>query len=185
MATVASEKESRFMAIVNDNRRMLCKVCYMYADSDEHFKDLYQEVLANLWQGLDSFRGDSRLSTWLYRTAINTCVTYFRHNGKHDRGKVGLDTLADTMSDDSDRPAELRQMYRLIGGLDKMDKALILMWLDEKSYDEIAGVTGLPRNTVATRLHRIKYDLKSRMKKNHDYGYRRVEKTVERCRHSR
>ena len=159
MATVASEKESRFMAIVNDNRRMLCKVCYMYADSDEHFKDLYQEVLANLWQGLDSFRGDSRLSTWLYRTAINTCVTYFRHNGKHDRGKVGLDTLADTMSDDSDRPAELRQMYRLIGGLDKMDKALILMWLAEKSYDEIAGVTGLPRNKVATRLPRIKLRL--------------------------
>ncbi|MCX4368241.1 MAG: sigma-70 family RNA polymerase sigma factor [Duncaniella sp.] len=165
MATVASEKESRFMAIVNDNRRMLCKVCYMYADSDEHFKDLYQEVLANLWQGLDSFRGDSRLSTWLYRTAINTCVTYFRHNGKHDRGKVGLDTLADTMSDDSDRPAELRQMYRLIGGLDKMDKALILMWLDEKSYDEIAGVTGLPRNTVATRLHRIKLRLKEQNEK--------------------
>ena len=142
MAIVASEKESRFMAIVNDNRRMLCKVCYMYADSDEHFKDLYQEVLANLWQGLDSFRGDSRLSTWLYRTAINTCVTYFRHNGKHDRGKVGLDTLADTMSDDSDRPAELRQMYRLIGGLDKMDKALILMWLDEKSYDRSAAQHG-------------------------------------------
>ncbi len=62
MAIVASEKESRFMAIVNDNRRMLCKVCYMYADSDEHFKDLYQEVLANLWQGLDSFRGDVALS---------------------------------------------------------------------------------------------------------------------------
>ncbi len=78
---------------------------------------------------------------------------------------MGLDTLADTMSDDSDRPAELRQMYRLIGGLDKMDKALILMWLDEKSYDEIAGVTGLPRNTVATRLHRIKLRLKEQNEK--------------------
>ena len=153
------------MSIVNDNRRMLCKVCYMYADDDEHFKDLYQEVLANLWQGMDSFRGDSRLSTWLYRTAINTCVTYFRHNGKHDRGKVGLETLADAAGDDGERMAYLRQMYRLIAGLDKMDKALILMWLDEKSYDEIAGVTGLPRNTVATRLYRIKLRLKERNEK--------------------
>lgn len=165
MAVAASGKESRFMAIVNDNRRMLCRVCCMYADSDEHFKELYQEVLANLWQGLDSFRGDSRLSTWLYRTAINTCVTYFRHNGKHDRGRVGLDSLADTMSDDGERLAELRQMYRLIAGLDRVDKALILMWLDEKSYDEIAGITGLPRNTVATRLHRIKLRLKERNEK--------------------
>ena len=84
---------------------------------------------------------------------------------KFKGGPVGLDTLADTMSDDSDRPAELRQMYRLIGGLDKMDKALILMWLDEKSYDEIAGVTGLPRKTVATRLHRIKLRLKEQNEK--------------------
>lgn len=165
MAIAASEKETRFMTIINDNCRMLCKVCYMYADSSEHFKDLYQEVLANLWQGLDSFRGDSRLSTWLYRTAINTCVTYFRHNGKHDRGRVGLDTLADAVSDDGERLADLRQMYRLIAGLDKMDKALILMWLDEKSYDEIAGVIGLPRNTVASRLHRIKLRLREQNEK--------------------
>jgi len=165
MSAAATEKESRFMSIVNDNRRMLCKVCYMYADDDEHFKDLYQEVLANLWQGMDSFRGDSRLSTWLYRTAINTCVTYFRHNGKHDRGKVGLETLADAAGDDGERMADLRQMYRLIAGLDKMDKALILMWLDEKSYDEIAGVTGMSRNTVATRLHRIKLRLRERNEK--------------------
>ena len=160
--SASPEKEKRFMAIVDDNRRMIYKVCYMYADDDEHFKDLYQEVLANLWQGLDSFRGDARMSTWLYRTAINTCVTYFRRNAKHDNGKVGLETLADTPGDDRDHQSELRQMYRLIGGLDRMEKAIILMWLDEKSYDEIAGVTGLPRNTVATRLHRIKQKLKER-----------------------
>ncbi|MDE6572234.1 MAG: sigma-70 family RNA polymerase sigma factor, partial [Duncaniella sp.] len=79
-------KETRFMAILDDNRRLIYKVCYMYADDSEHFNDLYQEVLANIWQGLDSFRGDSRQSTWIYRVAINTCVTYYRRNSPHTSG---------------------------------------------------------------------------------------------------
>ena len=64
------------MTIVNDNRQLLYKVCYMYATDRDHFQDLYQEVLANIWEGLGSFRGDSAVSTWLYRTALNTCVTF-------------------------------------------------------------------------------------------------------------
>ena len=71
-----TERESRFMTIVNDNRQLLYKVCYMYATDRDHFQDLYQEVLANIWEGLGSFRGDSAVSTWLYRTALNTCVTF-------------------------------------------------------------------------------------------------------------
>ncbi|WP_303641089.1 RNA polymerase sigma factor, partial [uncultured Duncaniella sp.] len=74
--STSGEKESRFMAIVSDNRPMIYKVCYMYASDPEELNDLYQEVLANLWQGLDSYRGDSRMSTWIYRVAFNTCVTY-------------------------------------------------------------------------------------------------------------
>ena len=115
-----SEKESRFMKVVNDSRQLICKVCYMYATDRDHFQDLYQEVLANIWVGLDSFRGD---------------------------------LAAD---DGSARAEQLREMYSLISGLDKLDKAIILMWLDERSYDEIAEVTGFTRNNVATRLHRIK-----------------------------
>ncbi len=152
------------MAIVNDNRRMIYKVCYMYATDGDHLNDLYQEVLANVWQGMESYRGDSRMSTWLYRTALNTCITYYRHNGRHQQGKVGLDALAEFACEDDGRMARLNRMYRLISCLDKMDKAIILLWLDEKSYDEIAEISGLPRNTVATRLHRIKQKLIERNK---------------------
>ncbi len=152
-------KESRFMAVVNDNRQMIYKVCYMYATDNDHFKDLYQEVLASLWQGLDSFRGESKMSTWIYRTAINTCVTFFRKHKSHGADTVTLEAVADIPGDDNSRSDMLKEMYRLISGLNKMDKALILMWLDERSYDEIAEVTGLSRNNVATRLRRIKQRL--------------------------
>ena len=152
-------KESRFMTVVNDNRQMIYKVCYMYATDNDHFKDLYQEVLASLWQGLDSFRGDSKMSTWIYRTAINTCVTFFRKHKSHGFDTVGLEAIADIPGDDNARTDMLKEMYRLISGLNKMDKALILMWLDERSYEEIAEVTGLSRNNVATRLRRIKQRL--------------------------
>ena len=89
------QKEARFVAIVNDNRQLICKVCYMYATDNDHFKDLYQEVLASLWQGLDSFRGDSKMSTWIYRTAINTCVTFFRRHKSHSQETMSLDVALD------------------------------------------------------------------------------------------
>lgn len=156
-----NEKESRFMAVVDGNRQLLCKVCYMYATDRDHFQDLYQEVLANIWEGLDSFRGEAAISTWLYRTAINTCVTFFRRHGSHATSQTSLDFASAIEADDSgaERMEQLREMYRLISRLDKIDKAIILMWLDERSYDEIAEVTGFTRNNVATRLHRIKQRL--------------------------
>lgn len=162
----AQEKESRFLAIIEENRRLLYKICYMYATDGDHFNDLYQEVLANVWQGLDTFRGTSSISTWLYRMALNTCITYFRRNSRHSRGKVQLESVIHLEGDtaDAERLAQLRQMYKLISGLSGMDKALIMMWLDEKSYDEIADLSGLTRSNVATRLRRIKQKLIDRNK---------------------
>lgn len=152
-------KEERYMAIVDDNRQLICRVCYMYANDDDHFKDLYQEVLASIWQGMESFRGDSKMSTWIYRTAINTCVTFYRRHKSHSAETVPLEAVTDLAGEDSSRQEMLREMYRMISCLNKMDKALILMWLDERSYEEIAEVTGLTRNNVATKLRRIKQRL--------------------------
>lgn len=133
----------------------------MYATDGHHFNDLYQEVLANVWQGLDAYRGAAAISTWLYRMAINTCVTYFRRNVRHTEGRLPLESVINMEgdADNSERLMQLRTMYKLISGLSGMDKALIMMWLDEKSYDEIAELSGLTRNNVATRLRRIKLKL--------------------------
>ena len=76
------EKEQRFLALIDCNKQIIYKVCYMYANDENHFNDLYQEVMVNLWQGMDGFRGDAQLSTWVYRVCINTCVSIFRRSGK-------------------------------------------------------------------------------------------------------
>lgn len=157
-----SARERRYLEIVEANRRLLAGVCYMYATDGDHFNDLYQEVLANIWQGLDTFRGEASITTWLYRTAINSCISYHRANRRHSEGKMPLEAVAGLTADDSDRAAMLKMMYGLIADLRPLDKSMILMWLDERSYDEIAEVTGLTRNTVATRLRRIKQNLARR-----------------------
>lgn len=153
-----SEKELQFIAIIENNRQVIYKVCYMYAADDDHFKDLYQEVLINLWRGIDRFRGDAQLSTWIYRTSINTCVTYYRRNHKHDEA-LSLEGVSVVDNDDGTRLQQIKELYRLISRLDRMEKAIILLWLDEKSYDEISEITGLSRNNVASRLRRIKIKL--------------------------
>lgn len=151
------EKEQRFLALIDCNKQIIYKVCYMYANDENHFNDLYQEVMVNLWQGMDGFRGDAQLSTWVYRVCINTCVSIFRRSGKFGIS-LPVDEIIDIPYDDS-RSSQLKEMYQLINRLNRMEKAIILMWLDEKSYDEIAEVTGLTRNNVASRLHRIKAKL--------------------------
>lgn len=140
------------------NHALIMRVCYMYATDREHLNDLYQETAINLWQGMEKFKGDSKLSTWIYRTTLNTCISYFRKNHRHDDTE-SLETLMEFPADDSERTEQLREMYRLITRLRKLDRAIILLWLDEKSYDEIAEITGLSRNNVASRLHRIKTQL--------------------------
>lgn len=154
----SNEKTDRFMEMVERNKRIICKVCYMYSSDNEHFKDLYQEVIANVWAGLDRFKGDSRESTWIYRVAINSCITDFRRNDRHNHS-LELDraaSLADDSGPDAERSLMLGQMYEMIGALGKIDKAIMMLWLDEFSYDEIATLTGLSRNNVASRLLRAR-----------------------------
>lgn len=150
-----TQRKQLFDKILSEYSPIVDKVCYMYSTGDEQHKDLYQECMANVWQGLRSFRGDAKLSTWLYRTCINTCITCYRRTQRQE-SNVSIDNATMLPADDSSRSQDLTIMYNLIASLSPVDKALIMMWLDEKSYDEISEVTGMPRNTVASRLRRIK-----------------------------
>lgn len=160
------ELQQTYLKAVEENRALIYKVCYMYAEDEEHLKDLCQEVMANMWQGLGSYRGEARMSTWIYRLAINTCVSYLRHHGRSASNTVSLDEGAYDVADDSnDKTAMLKMMYELIAGLGKIDKAIVMLRLDEYSYDEISAITGLTRNNVASRLHRIKARLSKQIDK--------------------
>ncbi len=156
--------ERAFTELLQRNRQLINKVCYMYATDGEHFKDLCQEVATNLWQGMASFRGDARESTWVYRVALNSCVSFFRRQSARRVETVDLENAACVEADSGERLAQLREMYRLISSLGKIDKALILLWLDEKSYDEMAEITGLTRSNVASRLHRARQRLAQQAK---------------------
>ncbi len=159
MSSTSRASQQQIFAEISAHNGLIYKVCYMYAEDGEHLKDLYQEVMANLWQGIGSFDGKSKLSTWIYRVALNTCISYLRKNSRH-KSHEPLSESAMSVIDESHEHAEmLRTMYEMISRLGKIDKAIIMLWLDEYSYDEIAALTGMTRNNVASRIHRIKQRL--------------------------
>lgn len=144
------------MEEIEANSGLIYKVCYMYAEDSEHLKDLYQEVVANLWQGYSGFKGNSKISTWIYRVALNTCVSYIRRRSRQGNF-VSLEDASSGIIDEShERAMCLKMMYEMISTLGRIDKAVIMLWLDEYSYDEISQMTGISRNNVASRIHRIK-----------------------------
>lgn len=157
----SSEREEQFLKLIEHYDAMVRRVCFMYSSSAAPFDDLYQETMANLWRGLESFRGESSVSTWIYRMTMNTCITWLRRNRRHT-GHVNIEEAVQMVAgDDSEHRENLRILHEMISRLNPIEKAIVMMWLDEKSYDEIADVTGFSRANVATRLHRIKARLKA------------------------
>lgn len=151
-------RSQQFLHVADQFGSLIAKVCSMYASASAPFSDLYQEVMLNLWTGLETWRGDAKMSTWIYRLALNTCITWHRRNSRHHTGAVPIDLCpepADTPSDSAD----YEELARLIALLGPFDKALLTLWLDEKSYDEIASILGISRANVATRLHRVRTKL--------------------------
>ena len=152
-------KTQDFLRAVEANSGIINKVCYYYSRDPEEFDDLRQEALIHLWQGWERFDGRSQLSTWIYRVCLNSCVSNFRaHSARAN--SVRLDSVPDIEAPpDADRPEQLRQMHMLIGRLAPREKAVILLWLDNYPYDTIAEMMGVPRNTVASWIKRIKEKL--------------------------
>ncbi|WP_353121618.1 RNA polymerase sigma factor [Dysgonomonas capnocytophagoides] len=148
--------EKDFMDMVRHNERIIYKVVSFYADIDQSVSDLYQEVVLNLWKAYPSFRGESKVSTWIYRISLNTCITFFRRSKR----SISYTDLVIDISDIPDEDDNIKELYRLINKLGKIEKALVLLYLDEKPYKEIAEITGLTVTNVATKLNRIKDKLK-------------------------
>ncbi len=149
--------EQEFIDMLLRNKHIIYKVCFIYGDNKDEINDLYQEVTFNLWKSYTHFRGESATSTWTYRIALNTCITHLRKKKRYNF--VPLEQQVDIM-DDCERNEQLKEMYSLIKQLNKRDRMFVLLWLDEKSYEEIAEITGTTRSNVAIKLHRIKEKLR-------------------------
>ncbi|MCH5234024.1 MAG: sigma-70 family RNA polymerase sigma factor [Muribaculaceae bacterium] len=153
------DKEKEFENAIVEYGGIITKICYYFSSDTDEFKDLRQEVLYNIWKGWDKFRNDSKLSTWIYRVSFNTCVSYNRKEIKR-KNTLSIDDVLDIPEEtELSKLEKYNAMHKLIQQLVYEERAIILLWLDEKPYEEIAELMGLPRNTVAVKLKRIKEKL--------------------------
>ncbi len=142
------------------------KVCRMYCDDEEHRKDLFQEILIQLWQSFPSFRGDAKFATWMYRVALNVAIQDFRKEKKrrllffesYDFKEVA-DEARNELADE-----RLKKMYRAISQLDKVERAIILLHLEGKPNEEIAGIVGITQNYVRVKMTRIRKKISQKIK---------------------
>lgn len=154
------EDERVYDALISEHGDLIRRICFYYASSQEAYDDLRQDVLLNIWRGLPKFRDEAQPSTWIYRICLNTCITSWRRERRH-RGTLPLEAVVECAADDDrSRCEDVEQLYYMISRLSPSEKALIMMQLDGMSYEEMSQVTGYPRNTVASRLHRIRQKMR-------------------------
>ncbi|WP_378173773.1 RNA polymerase sigma factor [Aquimarina sp. SS2-1] len=157
-------KEEEFTRIIKDNEGVIFKITTVYTDRSEDQQDLYQEIVYQLWKAFDSFRGDAKVSTWMYRVALNTAITRLKKE-KRSGNRVGIDQviLKQTENYNTEFEEKLKILYAHIKMLNDLEKGLILLLLEGKKYEDIALITGLTPSNVGTRISRIKQKLKTQI----------------------
>ena len=160
-------KEIAFAALVREHQGLLFKVTSIYTDNETDREDLFQEVVYQLWRSFDSFRNESKISTWIYRVAMNTAITQLKKRKRRpDAIPISESILIHSESGDEDFEERLRMLYKHIERLDVLEKGLMLLLLEGKGYKEIAEITGLSESNVGTRISRTKKKLKTNMIKS-------------------
>ena len=130
----------------------------MFSKDTDEVNDLFQEVLVNLWKGMSSFKGRSDIRTWIYRIALNTCISMDR---KKKIATIPLSMDANLFQDQDEDTKQVKLLHNRISKLQPFDKAIVLLWLENISYDEIGEIVGISTKNVASRLFRIKEKLRS------------------------
>jgi len=151
--------KEKFTRLVRENKSTIYTVCYMFSQDYNEVSDLFQEVLIHIWKGIESFREDSKVSTWIYRVALNTCLLQERKKSREVE-KVPLTMDINFFEDEDIRSLQVRQLHECINRLGLVDRAIVMMWLEDMSYDEIASVMGITPQNVGVKLLRIKEQLK-------------------------
>ena len=163
-----SEKE--FLKLVEKHQNIVHKVCHMSAQDDDVRRDLFQEITIKLWLGHKSFNGQAAITTWMYRVALNTAISIQRKEKKNVTQPLSpnIQPIEDTEESKIGQP-EIDQLYQAINLLEPVDKAIILLYLEEKKYDEIAEIIGITRSHVGVKITRIKKKLESILSETMEY----------------
>jgi len=159
-------KEAEFTDKINDCRGIIYKICNLYASAPADREDLFQEIVIQLWKAWPGFRGDSKFSTWLYRVALNTAISTLR---RQDR-TVDLsfpefipDESPD-MTSENEKEEMILRMYRSISQLNEVDRAVVMLWLEDRSYEEMEMILGINQNSLRVKMNRAKEKLRNLIK---------------------
>ena len=144
--------------MVREHKNTIYTVCFMFSKDSDEVNDLFQEVLINLWKGFESFEGKSKVDTWIWRVSFNTCISQERK--KKRNSPIPLSMGIDLFNDKDDDTRQVKMLYDRIHRLKPFDRAIVLLWLENMSYEEIAAIVGITVKNVSVRLYRIKEELK-------------------------
>ncbi len=160
------QKREEFISLIKTNEGILYKIAKLYMDDLEDQKDLYQETVFQLWKSFETFEKKSKISTWVYRVALNTAISQLKKEKKR-KTKISLDSVFIERLDHIDTIMDERitLLYEHIKKLSLVEKGIILLFLEGKNYKEIGEVTGFSETNIGTRMSRIKQKLKTEIKK--------------------
>lgn len=151
--------EQEFSKMVKTHKSTIYTVCYMFSNDEDEVADLFQETLIRIWRGLPSFNGESDIKTWIYRIALNTCISIDKKKKRRAETELSMDINLFT---DSDRETEqINILHKRISRLLPLDRAIVLLWLEDISYEEIGAIVGISSKNVSVRLVRIREQLKA------------------------
>ena len=150
--------ETAFAQMVKEHKNTIYTVCFMFSKDSDEVNDLFQEVLINLWKGLEAFEGKSKIDTWIWRVSFNTCISQDRK--KKRTSPIPLSMGIDLFNDKDEDTKQVKMLYDRIHRLKPFDRAIVLLWLENMSYEEIAAIVGISVKNVSDRLYRIKEELK-------------------------
>lgn len=159
--------EQQFTQEIQTHQGIIFKVCLLYSNSSEDREDLFQEIVLQAWKSIANFRGDAKFSTWLYQVALNTAITWFKKENKKSKlfsfGIAGSNKLVDDPWSSAEKEDAFSEMYAAIKRLNKVDKALITLYLEDFDYKTIGEMLGITANNVAVKMSRAKASLKALM----------------------
>lgn len=151
--------EQEFANIVREHKSTIYTVCYMFSKNQDEVDDLFQEVLLNLWRGIEHFKGESKLDTWIYRISLNTCISADRKKKKHATETLSQQADIYAATDEAET-RQIQMLHKRVHRLRPFDRAIVLLWLEGLPYDEIGAITGISAKNVSVRLVRIREELK-------------------------
>lgn len=157
--------EKEFLHIIQKNQGIIHKVCNIYCDTEDDRNDLFQEIVVQLWKSYPNFRGDSKVSTWMYRVALNTAITSFKKSKRRpDQSSLTYENFQiEDVKYDTETEENIKVLHKAIQQLTGIEKSIVLLYLENKKYEEIAEITGITQNYVRVKMNRIKKKLKKLM----------------------